>query len=330
MQQLILPGIEFAPGKVRRHGLREFHTYPLVSPGKDAAGVWGGSWRVSADRAWTYPELELGRTANSIPALLFDLDGDPTDWLVDVLSPAVPRPNWITWRKENLHAHVVYALARPVLMGEQMKMTPQRWLARVGEYLALQLQADAAYSSTLAHNPMSRASQGRYRTDWLREAPYSLAELGAFVPKGWRRPIIQPQTIYGRNCTLFDAGMKWSGKPSHWGDWAGLETHLWALNAGFIAPLGERELGGIVKSVIRYQRRNLESGKQRQGFLFIQSCRGKKGGKKSGEVRRAKTVERDAAIWADYQAGKSYRTMGRKHGLTEGGIRWILRRKLGA
>ena len=42
MQQLTLPGIECVPGKVRRHGLREFHTYPLVSPGKDAAGVWGG------------------------------------------------------------------------------------------------------------------------------------------------------------------------------------------------------------------------------------------------------------------------------------------------
>ena len=67
MQQLILPGIEFAPGKVRRHGLREFHTYPLVSPGKDAAGVWGGSWRVPAAEAWTFPELELGRTGNSHP-----------------------------------------------------------------------------------------------------------------------------------------------------------------------------------------------------------------------------------------------------------------------
>ena len=38
MQQLTLPGIECVPGKMRRHGLREFHTYPLVSPGKDAAG----------------------------------------------------------------------------------------------------------------------------------------------------------------------------------------------------------------------------------------------------------------------------------------------------
>ena len=30
-----------------------------------------------------------------------------------------------------------------------------------------------------------QASHGRYTIDWLREAPYSLAELAAFVPTGW-------------------------------------------------------------------------------------------------------------------------------------------------
>ena len=63
MQQLTLPGIECVPGKVRRHGLREFHTYPLVSPGKDAAGVWGGSWRVPAAEAWTFPSWSSGGRA---------------------------------------------------------------------------------------------------------------------------------------------------------------------------------------------------------------------------------------------------------------------------
>ena len=146
------------------------------------------------------------------------------------------------------------------------------------------------------------------------------------MPKGWRRPIIQPQTIYGRNCTLFDAGMKWSGKPSHWGDWTGLETYLWALNAGFIAPLGERELGGIVKSVIRYQRRNLESGQQQQTFSFIQSCRGKKGGRKSGEARRERTAERDAAIVQAVQRGESIHGVAREYGLNRYAIRYILKR----
>ena len=61
IQQLTLPGIDFAPPKVRRYGLREAHSYPLVSHGKDVAGNWRGSFRVPAARAWTFPELEIGR-----------------------------------------------------------------------------------------------------------------------------------------------------------------------------------------------------------------------------------------------------------------------------
>ena len=137
-----------------------------------------------------------------------------------------------------------------------------------------ELKADAAYSAVLGHNPIGQASHGRYTTDWLREEPYSLAELVAFVPKGWRRPFVQPQTMYGRNDALFRAGMKWSGEPRNWGNWEGLGLTLRVKNQGFIAPLGERELGGIVKSVVRYQRRNLESGKQQRTFSFIQAARG--------------------------------------------------------
>ena len=89
------------------------------------------------------------------------------------------------------------------------------------------------------------------------------------------------------------------------------------MNQGFIAPLGERELGGIVKSVVRYQRRNLESGKQQQTFSFIQSCRGKSGGKKSGQARRTKTAERDAGIHSGHaQAVASlYTAVAREYGL---------------
>ena len=316
IQQLNLPGIDFAPPKVRRHGLQEAHTHPLVSLGKDAGGEWHSSFRVPAARAWGFPELEYGRTGNSIPALLFDMDGDPTDWLVDVLGPDCPRPNWITWRKANLHAHVCYTLERPVLMGEHAKPTPQAWLARIGEYMAARLKADAAYSAALAHNPMSKASRGRYSTDWLRQEPYSLAELAAFVPKGWRRPIAQPRTVYGRNDTLFRAGMKWSGKPANWGKWSALETHLWAMNAGFIEPLNARELGGIVKSVIRYQRRNLASGQQQEMFSRIQAARGRKSGaaRYQGSNEQARPWEAEGVsrrTWYRHQAGQHTGPRGR-------------------
>ena len=139
MQQLILPGIDFAPSQVLRYGLREFHHYPLASYGKNAAGIWLGSRRMPPAEAWTHPELELGRTANSIPALLFDIDRP--DWGLEIFDGVVPVPNWATWRRANQHAHLVYALARPVLRGEQARPTPQGWLARIGEYIAATLQA---------------------------------------------------------------------------------------------------------------------------------------------------------------------------------------------
>ena len=34
-KQPTLPGIDFAPKKVRKHGLQETHSYPLVSNGKE-------------------------------------------------------------------------------------------------------------------------------------------------------------------------------------------------------------------------------------------------------------------------------------------------------
>ena len=256
-----------------------------MSNGKDAHGQYCGSFRVPAAQAWDYPELEYGRTGNSIPTLLFDVDQDPTDWLPDIWQKNFPRPNWIVWRKENLHSHVVYCLARPVLTGQYARPTPQRYLARVGEYMAAMLKADAAYSAALAHNPMSQASRGRYRTDWMREEPYHLEELAAYIPKGWRRPIAQPQTVYGRNDALFRAGMRWSGKPSNWGKWDGLADALRALNASFVEPLGERELAGIIKSVQKIQAANLRTGQTQRNFSFRQAARGRKGGLVSGLKR---------------------------------------------
>jgi len=323
VQQLILPGIDFVPIQVRRYGLREFHHYPLASYGKNAAGIWLGSRRMPPAQAWTLPELELGRTANSIPALIFDVDRP--DWGLDIFDGAVPVPNWATWRRANQHAHLVYALARPVLRGEQARPTPQGWLARIGEYLAATLQADLTYNAVLAHNPLEWASQGRYRTDWLRQEPYTLAELNEAIPFGWRRPW-RPLTVYGRNDALFRAGMKWTGRPAHWGDWTGLATYPATLNAEFVAPLGERELGGIVKSIRRIQTKNLQSGQTQRTFSFLQAARGRKGGRVSGAKRRADTLERDTAIVAAVQAGESMRAVGRAYGLSDFAVRHIVKR----
>ena len=72
--------------------------------------------------------------------------------------------------------------------------------------------------------------------------------------------------------------MRWTGRPSHWGDWPGLATYLAAMNAEFVLPLGERELGGIVKSIRRIQAKNLRSGQTQRTFSFLQAARGRKSG----------------------------------------------------
>ena len=95
--------------------------------------------------------------------------------------------------------------------------------------------------------------------------------------------------------------MKWTGRPRHWGDWPGLATYLAGMNTEFVLPLGERELGGIVKSIQRIQSKNLQSGQTQRTFSFLQAARGKK----SGQARRKRTADRDAAIVAAVQAGES-------------------------
>ena len=174
----------------------------------------------------------------------------------------------------------------------------------------------------LAHNPLSWASHGRYRTDWLREAPYTLAELGESIPLGWRRPR-RPLTVYGRNDALFRAGMRWTGQPRHWGDWAGLAAYLAALNAEFVLPLGDRELGGIIKSIVRYQERQLRSGQTQRTFSFIQAARGRK----SGQARRTKTADRDAAIQVAYAEGQTHKAIADRYGITKRAVGYILRRQ---
>ena len=112
-KQLILP-IEFAPPKVRAHGLKDAHTYPLVSMGKSNSGAHSASFRVSPDAAWGFPEIEL-RAGNSWPSIVLDVDGlNALYRIVDAVERAEIRtPNWTVTRKGSGGTHAVWNLARP-------------------------------------------------------------------------------------------------------------------------------------------------------------------------------------------------------------------------
>ena len=46
---------------------------------------------------------------------------------------------------------------------------------------------DAGYTGILTHNPMEDAQLPGFKTHWLRREPYTLGELGDYIPFRWRR-----------------------------------------------------------------------------------------------------------------------------------------------
>ena len=312
--QLTLPGIEYAPRKVREHGLVEAHTWPLVSDGK-IQGVVQASFRVHASVAWSFPSLEL-RSATAWPVVCLDCDGTGgySRLMLAVEDRDIPCPNWVVYRDTG-GAHGVWCLVRPVLRGESAKARPLQLLTRATEYMAQKVEADAGYGQVLSHNPMVPVAVQRLRTDWLRRQPYPLQELAEIVPFGWRRPSV-PSTGIGRNCSLFEAGMKWAGSPANLG--VPVLPALMAINAGVArehdkSPLDAGEVSGIAKSVERYRARWIAAG--RFYTEAERSAWGRDQGVRSGASRRKRTEARDRAIIRDRIAGFSIRAIAAKHKL---------------
>ena len=141
-----------------------------------------------------------------------------------------------------------------------------------------------------------------------------MPELAEVIPKGWRIPR-KPTTPEGRNVTLFNAALRWFGRPSNWdastdlGDvheWIGTRNVEW-YNTPEQPPLDDNEVVWIAKSVCRISRKNLASGQTQQQFAFIQAARGER----SGDVRRKGSIE-EAAPWE--AEGVSRRTWYRDRG----------------
>ena len=68
--------LDYAPPKLREHGLRDAHSKPLAAWGKG-----GPSFRTTPGRAWQYPLLEMDRTGNSYTYLIRDRGGR---WVVEL------------------------------------------------------------------------------------------------------------------------------------------------------------------------------------------------------------------------------------------------------
>ena len=197
-------------------GCRDAHTYPLVSLGKSRHGAHRGSFRVPAEDAWGFPEIEL-RAGNSWPSIVLDVDGANALYrIIDAVERnEILIPNWTVTRKGSGGTHAVYNLARPVHRGSKARKGPLAALARVSEFYASTLLADKGYAGVgLSHNPMAAAHGPGFVTNWFHREPYTLPELGEVIPFGWRRPTTS-RTGIGRNCDLFVSLMAWAGRPEN-------------------------------------------------------------------------------------------------------------------
>ena len=292
-KQLILP-IEFAPPKVRSHGLKDAHSYPLVSLGKGRDGAHSASFRVAAEDAWGFPEIEL-RAGNSWPSIVLDVDGSKALYrIVEAVEKAeILTPNWTVTRKGSGGTHAVYNLARPVHRGEAARKGPLAALARVTEFYADKLIADSGYTGVLSHNPMAAAHGPGFVTNWFHREAYTLPQLGEVIPFGWRRPTVS-RTGIGRNCDLFKSLISWAGCPENSGNDCLAAAHV--INQSFDPPLPHAEVAATARSVHGYRARWIAKGEyftQEQRSLW-----GKARGIKSGEARRKGTpLESDRAPW---------------------------------
>ena len=306
--------IDDVPDVVRAHGLVETHSFPYASHGKP---YWN-LCRVPTGIAWErYAELEL-HSATARTAFVLDCDTHPQHYLDIAFGPTVRVPNWIASAPSG-HAHVVYCLAIPVLRTDQAKLKPVVMLGRIVEFYTHAFGADAAYAALLTHNP----THDRYAdsTSWLRDEPWQLDELAEVIPSGWRIPP-RPPTAEGRNCALFRAAMRHFGEPKRWDESLDLGTVLGWIERTFDDWYPDDRDGWhrneclwIAKSVTRYCRENLASGKTQRGLTRSQSWKGKRGGVKSGVARRKRTAGRDAGIIRAVLGGQSMRSVAQEYGV---------------
>ena len=330
--------ITHAPAKVRAR-LRETHLFPLVSDGKRKGQF--SSFRVHASEAWKYKSIEL-RSATAFPCLILDIDSrERVNRLREaVLLGILPEANWVVqrvkgewyndfhwegtkWVKRTVQdlggCHAVWCLERPVHRGAMARDAPLRFLARPSEYFAAFLEADRGFAGVLSHNPMAAGHGPGFITAWGRPEPYDLAELGSFVPRGWRIPK-QPSTAVGRNYGLFKDGMRWAGSKAN----IELLAESWLLitNQRYDVPLPPDEVRGIARSIERYRSRWIEQGKYYSDAET--EAWGRSLGIKSGKVRRGLVKDRDAAIIQSVMKGQSQADVAGRFGIDQTTISRIL------
>ena len=318
-EQLSL-AIEYAPDRVRAHGLSEAHSRPLVGE-KDFSGQIY-SFRSSPEKAWGYPYLEFTRSATAYTAVVIDAD-DAERAEEIIYQEGGIMPNWFTTNLETGHGQAAYTLKKPVLRYPGSSSKPIEYLAHVERELIAAWNGDPSFTGVLARNPIPPPG-AKTCTQWFRLWPWTLEELdeaaSVELPKGGRAAKAADGAV-GRNCALFDGLMKWAGYEAN--RFQSVNQQAYEINSGFTTPLPLCEVKATAKSVEKH-RRNWE-GRPEGWHSFKFRKRQSWKGTRAGLARRAKNADRDRAIAEAYANGIPQADIAQEWGISQPRISQILK-----
>lgn len=297
----------------------------------------------SIDHALRHRHIQPN-TKTLVWRLVFDIDrpGAAFAWEDANLPPF----SWAATNPQNGHAHVAYELEIPVSLLDKTTKAARLLLA-IKHELAMRLGADMAFAGNICKNPIHRA----WKTIEFRKESYSLGELSEWVDISQRRAKTNLDTdsdsyLIGRNVTLFDHLRKWAYRAvrEFWGPgdraktrwmqaverqaeeiWDADEINWSSANQAFT----QAERRQIARSVgcytwERFTPRSFADYVARTHTSEIQRARGAKGGKQSGEARRAAIAPQIDAAIKMREAGMTQRGIAAKLGVSVGTINsWL-------
>lgn len=226
----------------------------------------------------------------AIMFLVIDLDHNNPIIFEEI---GLPAPNFATIDPVKNTSHYCYALSMPIYKDYQENDKALRLFAKIQHAYTKILKGDPLYTGMITKNPLCD-----YWKVWNINHfyPYDLCELADYVDL--------PKTINkreaigeGRNCFLFDAVRKFAYKEVLFykknnateSDFYNLILDKLQKSNVFTnsLPLEFNELKNLAKSISKWTWLNFSIEK----FSEIQSHRGRKGGKKSGEKRNIEKLK---------------------------------------
>lgn len=225
--------------------------------------------------------------------MLFDVDrpGAALAWE----DANLPAPAWAAVNRENGHAHLAYGLSAPVLVADNARRQPIRFLQGIEGAYREALRADRGYSGLITKNPRHPLWRVLYGDPRLWELG-ELAEYGnveKYIPRYARKP---EEVGLGRNCIVFEFLRQWAYRNIRAAKarrnfvlWqADCNNRALVRNGDFPHPMDGREVWHIAKSVAQWTWRRFDLAASDRQFRARQAIRGARGGRAKGAANEDK------------------------------------------